>query len=111
MNINAMKTNTFFYIFIILLILYSGCQNRSNKNASSKNENLPDTSTVADTGFTGIKQLYSHKLLAREFTYKNGVKQGLMKHSGTGTGILKIRQNGILMTGKSSAQRHSKMIL
>ena len=79
MNINAMKTNTFFYIFIILLILYSGCQNRSNKNASSKNENLPDTSTVADTGFTGIKQLYSHKLLAREVTYKNGVKQGLMK--------------------------------
>jgi len=74
-----MKTNAILFIIIILLIWNSGCQNRSNKNTSSRNDNLTDTSTVADTGFTGIKQLYSHKLLAREVTYKNGVKQGLMK--------------------------------
>lgn len=73
-----MKTNAFLFLIIILLILNSGCHNRSNKNRSSRNDNLTDTSMVADTGFTGIKRLYSHKLLAREVTYKNGVKQGLM---------------------------------
>jgi antitoxin component YwqK of YwqJK toxin-antitoxin module len=74
-----MRTNTILFIFIILLMSNSGCQNRGNKNTSSRNDSLADTSTVPDTGFTGIKQLYSHKLLAREVTYKNGVKQGLMK--------------------------------
>jgi antitoxin component YwqK of YwqJK toxin-antitoxin module len=73
-----MKINNNFLILIILFAISTGCLNRSKKNIA-KDENLADTSTVADTGFTGIKQLYSHKLLAREVTYKNGVKQGLMK--------------------------------
>jgi antitoxin component YwqK of YwqJK toxin-antitoxin module len=98
-----MKTNAILFIIIILLIWNSGCQNRSNKNTSSRNDNLTDTSTVADTGFTGIKQLYSHKLLAREVTYKNGVKQGLMK---TYLPSGKLYQTFWYM----NAQHHSKMI-
>ena len=73
-----MKNNIIFFIFIILLSLNAGCLNKSKKSAS-KDENQNDTSTVADTGFTGIKQLFSNHRLAREVTYKNGVKNGLMK--------------------------------
>jgi len=73
-----MKTNTIFFLFIILLSVNSACLNRGKKT-TSKDETQADTLTVPDTGFTGIKRLYSHKLLAREVTYKNGVKQGLMK--------------------------------
>ncbi len=74
-----MKTNSILLIITILCILNAGCGNRGNKKSSSQNENLTDTSTVADTGFTGIKQLYSKRLLAREVTYKNGIMNGLMK--------------------------------
>jgi hypothetical protein len=38
-----------------------------------------DTITVPDTGFTGIKQYTSQSYLIKEVTFKNGVRQGLMK--------------------------------
>jgi len=74
-----MKNYSILIIVLILISANGGCLNKGNKNSSAKNENLTDTSTVADTGFTGIKQYYSSKLLAREVTFKNGVKHGLMK--------------------------------
>jgi hypothetical protein len=74
-----MKTNANLLIIIILLITNIGCLNKANKNTALKNENLTDTSTVADTGFTGIRRIFSSRRLAREVTYKNGVMNGLMK--------------------------------
>jgi antitoxin component YwqK of YwqJK toxin-antitoxin module len=74
-----MKTNTILLIIIVLITFTTGCFNRDNKKSASKTDNITDTSTVADTGFTGIKQQYSNKLLAREITYKNGVMNGIMK--------------------------------
>jgi hypothetical protein len=74
-----MKTNSILLIIIFLLIFSGGCKNSGNKNSTPEKENLTDRSAVADTGFTGIKRLFSNKLLAREVTYKNGIKHGLMK--------------------------------
>ena len=74
-----MKTNTILLIIIILLTLNAGCVNKGNKKSAPENKNPAATSTIADTGFTGIKRYYSHELLAREVTFKNGVIQGLMK--------------------------------
>ena len=74
-----MKTNSILLIIIVLITFNSGCFNKDKRKSASKKENLADTSTVADTGFTGIQQLYSKKLLAREITYKNGVMNGIMK--------------------------------
>lgn len=50
-----------------------------NKGSSQNENNQTDTSTVADTGYTGIKQYYSKSTLSYEVTFKNGVRQGLMK--------------------------------
>jgi hypothetical protein len=74
-----MKSNIIFLIFLLLITISSGCFNKSNRNQTADDRNIADTSTVADTGFTGIKQIYSRNLLAREVTYKNGVIHGLMK--------------------------------
>jgi antitoxin component YwqK of YwqJK toxin-antitoxin module len=73
-----MKTKTILFIIIISLILNAGCLNKGNKNTSEKG-NLADTSAVADTGFTGIKKYYTKDLLVKEVTFKNGVREGLMK--------------------------------
>ena len=74
-----MKTNASILIFLILLSFNAGCLHKKPKNISSEKENISDTSTVADTGFTGITQQYSNRLLAREITFKNGVMNGIMK--------------------------------
>jgi hypothetical protein len=73
-----MKSNTILFSILILFIVTPGCLNKSQKNSSTQETNT-DTTTVPDTGFTGIKQYYSHKLLAREVTFKNGVMDGIMK--------------------------------
>lgn len=74
-----MKTNIIL-LFIFLLILPNwGCQNKTKRNTASQLENPLDTSTVADTGFTGIRRYFSKGTLVKEVTLKNGVRQGLMK--------------------------------
>jgi len=46
-----------------------------------KKESQPitDSISVHDTGYTGIKQYMSGKTLVKEVTFKNGVREGLMK--------------------------------
>jgi hypothetical protein len=66
-------------LLVILVILFIwGCTGRSS---AKKETSLPvaDTVTVPDTGYTGIKQYMSGKYLVKEVTFKNGVRQGLMK--------------------------------
>jgi hypothetical protein len=65
-------------LFLVLIItFFSGCGGKG----SSKNETQAgiDTTAVADTGYTGIKRYMSGKNLIKEVTFKNGVREGLMK--------------------------------
>jgi hypothetical protein len=66
------------YLFIISAIfLISGC---SSKGPSKKeSQAITDTVTVHDTGFTGIKKYKSGTVFIKEITFKNGVREGLMK--------------------------------
>lgn len=64
--------------FLIALILFlSGCMGGGSSQKDSQNE--ADTVTVADTGYTGIKQYMSGQYLIKEVTFENGVREGLMK--------------------------------
>jgi hypothetical protein len=64
-------------LIFLSLFFISGC---NSKKAPKKNaETAADTITVPDTGWTGIKQYMSDKLLIKEITFKNGVREGLMR--------------------------------
>ncbi len=72
-----MKTFTISFAIILTLIL-TGCTGKvSSKKGDARTEN--DTVQVPDTGYTGIKQYMSGQNLVKEVTFKNGVRQGLMK--------------------------------
>ncbi len=64
-------------IFTLTLMLMSGCGGKGTSKKESAT--VQDTTTVADTGFTGIKKYMSGTHLVMEATLKNGVKEGLMK--------------------------------
>jgi len=68
-----------FAIFIIaaFIIGTGSCSNRGQGKGNT--EALNDTSTVPDTGFTGIRQYFSNNSLTYEVTFKNGIRHGLMK--------------------------------
>ena len=65
------------FIVIIFLMLMTGC----NGKGTVKNETQTsvDTTSVPDTGYTGIKQYMSGQLMIKEVTFKNGIREGLMK--------------------------------
>ena len=64
-------------LFCLPFLLIANC----GRHANTKNESIPiiDTSTVVDTGYTGIKQYYSGRYIVYETTLKNSVRHGLMK--------------------------------
>jgi antitoxin component YwqK of YwqJK toxin-antitoxin module len=64
-------------LIVTILISLAGCLNKGGQKKRA--DPAADTSTVADTGFTGVKQFYSKNFLTYEAEYKNGVRQGLMK--------------------------------
>ena len=64
-------------IIILSLLFISGCNGKRTGKKDSKTGN--DTITVPDTGYTGIKQYMSGQVLVKEATFKNGVREGLMK--------------------------------
>ena len=70
--------NLFGSVIIILSILVvTGCN--GNGGCKKRSQTVNDSITVPDTGFTGISRYMSGKYIAREVTFKNGIKQGLMK--------------------------------
>ena len=77
-NIKAMKFFSGSLFLILAISLINGCTGKG----SAKKE-LPaitdSVTTSTDTGFTGIKQYMSRKVLIKEVTFKNGVREGLMK--------------------------------
>ena len=74
-----MKTGISLFIILLLLALSSGCSNRSNKRSSSKGADSTNISNVPDTGYNGITQYFSTGRLVKEVTFKNGIRNGLMK--------------------------------
>jgi hypothetical protein len=64
-------------IVILALVLNSGCKGKEGSGKNSGGGN--DTTSVPDTGFTGIKQYMSGRHLTMESTFKNGVKEGVTK--------------------------------
>lgn len=64
-------------LFIIILLAAIGCK---GKGPGKKDlQTAADTTTVPDTGFTGIKKMMSGQYVVSEITFKNGVRHGLMK--------------------------------
>lgn len=72
-----MKPLKFSLPLIFTLALVAGCNGK--KPANQELKAAIDTVSVTDTGYTGIKQYTSGKKLFKEVTFKNGVRQGLMK--------------------------------
>jgi len=72
-----MKIFTGIIIFVFSLFLVFGCNGRGTNKIDS--QSAIDTTTVPDTGYTGITQFMSGQLLVKEVTFKNGVRHGLMK--------------------------------
>ncbi len=51
-------------------------------------------SSVPDTGYTGIKKYMSGNYVVKEVTFKNGVREGLMK-TFYQTGEVRTRRSGM----------------
>jgi len=69
-----------FYGSFLLLIAFSILPGCNGKKAPQKEAvAVTDSVTVPDTGYTGIKKYMSGKYLVKEVTFKNGIKEGLMK--------------------------------
>lgn len=64
-------------IFTAVAGFIAACGGRGTKKAEQLNQ--PDTISVPDTGFTGIKQYFSNEKLFQEVTFKNGIRQGITK--------------------------------
>lgn len=64
-------------LLILAISFITGC---NGKGPAKKDlQTVSDSTTVPDTGYTGIKQYMSGKYLIKEITFKNGVREGLMK--------------------------------
>jgi hypothetical protein len=72
-----MKSFSVTLLVLISLLTITGCKGRRSDKDNSLT--AADSVTVPDTGFTGIKQGMSGRYIVNEVTYKNGVRNGLMK--------------------------------
>jgi hypothetical protein len=81
-------------VIILSVLIISACNGKRAAKKDAKIEN--DTTVVPDTGYTGIKQYMSRQVLIKEVTFKNGVREGLMK-SFYQTG--ELRQTFMYMNG------------
>jgi hypothetical protein len=75
--IKSMKYLNCSLLLILSMLLISGCTGKGSAKKEAQTGN--DTVSVPDTGFTGIKQFMSGKSVVMEVTFKNGVREGLMK--------------------------------
>ncbi len=71
-----MKAQTFLSAVIIIILALSGCKGGNTAKQAGAGD---DTTSVPDTGYTGIKQYMSGERMVREVTFKNGVREGLTK--------------------------------
>jgi hypothetical protein len=72
-----MKRKYFPFLIILSLLVLAGCAGGSSADKDSLSGN--DTISVPDTGYTGITQYMSQSHIVSEVTFKNGIREGLMK--------------------------------
>jgi hypothetical protein len=72
-----MKTFSGSLVLMLTVFIITGCAGKGP--AKKVLQVVTDSITVPDTGYTGIKQYMSGKSLIKEVTFKNGVREGLMK--------------------------------
>jgi hypothetical protein len=75
-----MTTMKIFFLSVALIfamISFSGCG--SKKPVKADFTPVPDSLVVPDTGYTGIKKYMSGQYLIKEVTFRNGVREGIMK--------------------------------
>jgi hypothetical protein len=72
-----MKTFSGSIGLILFLMLTVTCTEKGR--AKKDNQTFIDTTAVADTGYTGIKQYTNGPNMIKEVTFKNGIREGLMK--------------------------------
>ncbi len=72
-----MKLFTGILLTLILLTFVAGCG--GSGSSRGEGEAATDTTSVPDTGYTGIKQYFTGNTLIKEVTFKNGVREGLMR--------------------------------
>jgi hypothetical protein len=72
-----MKILSHSLFFILAISFITGCGGKAP--AKKESQPITDSVTVHDTGYSGIKQYMSGKTLVKEVTFKNGVREGLMK--------------------------------
>lgn len=65
-------------LVMFILLLVNGCKGKKTVSPPEPQVAI-DTVAASDTGYTGIKQYMSNRYLIKEVTFKNGVRQGLMK--------------------------------
>jgi len=63
---------------IIFSLLITAC-NGKRTTTKGDSQNLTDTTTIPDTGYTGIKQYMSGRTLVKEVTFKNGIREDSAK--------------------------------
>jgi predicted small lipoprotein YifL len=67
-------------LLVLAIACITGCGGKGPAKKESKESAAPaDSISVHDTGYTGIKKYMSGRFLVKEITFKNGVKEGLMK--------------------------------
>lgn len=71
-----MKISYSSLLLVLAISIIAGCNGKGRVKKESKA--VSDTITVPDTGFTGIKKYLSGKVIVKEVTFKNGVREGLM---------------------------------
>jgi hypothetical protein len=71
-----MRIFTCTFLIILAILIIPGCHGKPTPKPASA---AADSSIVPDTGYTGIKQYMSGKYIVKEVTFKNGIRQGLMK--------------------------------
>jgi len=62
-------------VLSIMILIIAGCAGKGSGKKAPGN----DTITVPDTGYSGIKQYMSGNRIIKEITFRNGVREGLMK--------------------------------
>jgi hypothetical protein len=84
-------------IILTALVLFSVSHCTGRNSVKNDSDHSVDTISVPDTGYTGIKKYYSGRNLIKEVTFKNGVREGLMKsfYEGGQTYMTYWYENGV----------------
>jgi len=64
-------------LVLLLLLIMAACGGKGSMKKAQ--DSAADTITVPDTGFTGIKQYFSNKILVKEASFRNGILNGETK--------------------------------